>query len=944
MDAPTVVCQYCGHTVPDELRCRHCGLLWPTHAPNREQTRDRARARERWEQNRDQLRARTQQTRGAYDTERTGELFGGVFGANTETIADNARARFQARVDRRLRANAPQEVEEAVGTTQSITDLSLHGSPNVETAWRRGGRFASGDDRRKAVELYEARRRQLATQRVLRRDWEQALRMNAARAPDSEGEAEPEVKAEAGTESQGTPLRKNRPAGSKQCAACGHMNTREEASKGVCARCGAPLSEEGNRRSLRGFLGGFLRSRARGAAAGASIGGAAGIALGGLLGTATDAVGDLLETALHSLGQTGQAAQRVGRAVCDTIISGIRAVATVGGAAVGAALGLILGPAVMAALGAVMGMLGAAVGLVAGALGRLFGEALKATKQLLDDVTGAALEFSDAIMRIHWMSGQAVGSATQLVFALDAMGVKAGETAGIFGQWGMRAEFLDAKLGALGARLVQNRDGTTNWAQTLLLLRQRFLELPDLLRMPMLSAAVGSSAAQTLYGKFMLPDQQFGAALGRGEEGRRYSEMAERTKLVLEPILQRVRQIASLIKLDIVTAALPAMVALLGRVEQLWEANRERIRQFAQAIPQLILTGVDKMLQAFQKGLELLPTWVEYLKTIAEVLREAGNALIGVLNWADRALFSGKGGVPLIPELPWQKAEREQRQGKYPGRAAGGPVEAGQPYTVGERGPETFVPSQSGQIVPNGQDRLAAERAYRFPWLRAILELAGVGALLGAGVGTAITPGIGTAIGAGIGALTGGAGALVAGGASGYAHRARLRNLELETEGKQKPKTPWGLLLGSGAVGAGAGALLGLRFGPMGALVGGGLGLIAGLVAPVILKTLAVGAGSQLKEGLKRQFADANPQQAAAGGQGWPDTPIGNWAERQWSGIERLRQEIAQLQAGGGAQVAQGRPPVRIEVALKPTPYFYAEIASLEVGEQYRQIIAATVA
>ena len=35
------------------------------------------------------------------------------------------------------------------------------------------------------------------------------------------------------------------------------------------------------------------------------------------------------------------------------------------------------------------------------------------------------------------------------------------------------------------------------------------------------------------------------------------------------------------------------------------------------------------------------------------------------------------------------------------GRAAGGPVRAGTPYVVGERGPEMFVPSVSGTIVPN---------------------------------------------------------------------------------------------------------------------------------------------------------------------------------------------------------------------------------------------------
>lgn len=39
---------------------------------------------------------------------------------------------------------------------------------------------------------------------------------------------------------------------------------------------------------------------------------------------------------------------------------------------------------------------------------------------------------------------------------------------------------------------------------------------------------------------------------------------------------------------------------------------------------------------------------------------------------------------------------------KIPGLAAGGPVAAGRPFVVGERGPELFVPSQAGRIVPGG--------------------------------------------------------------------------------------------------------------------------------------------------------------------------------------------------------------------------------------------------
>ncbi len=39
-----------------------------------------------------------------------------------------------------------------------------------------------------------------------------------------------------------------------------------------------------------------------------------------------------------------------------------------------------------------------------------------------------------------------------------------------------------------------------------------------------------------------------------------------------------------------------------------------------------------------------------------------------------------------------------------PGRATGGPVSPGRAYTVGEQGPETFVPTSSGTIVPSGRN------------------------------------------------------------------------------------------------------------------------------------------------------------------------------------------------------------------------------------------------
>jgi hypothetical protein len=39
--------------------------------------------------------------------------------------------------------------------------------------------------------------------------------------------------------------------------------------------------------------------------------------------------------------------------------------------------------------------------------------------------------------------------------------------------------------------------------------------------------------------------------------------------------------------------------------------------------------------------------------------------------------------------------------GLIPGRASGGPVDAGSAYVVGERQPELFVPNVSGRIMPS---------------------------------------------------------------------------------------------------------------------------------------------------------------------------------------------------------------------------------------------------
>ena len=86
------------------------------------------------------------------------------------------------------------------------------------------------------------------------------------------------------------------------------------------------------------------------------------------------------------------------------------------------------------------------------------------------------------------------------------------------------------------------------------------------------------------------------------------------------------------------------------------------------------------------------------LSSLAEVARSALSAGIGSL--------SGSGGGAGAGLLGLASSLAASLFGA-PGRAIGGPVSAGRPYIVGERGPELFVPGAAGRIH-NGAGTAAA--------------------------------------------------------------------------------------------------------------------------------------------------------------------------------------------------------------------------------------------
>jgi hypothetical protein len=97
----------------------------------------------------------------------------------------------------------------------------------------------------------------------------------------------------------------------------------------------------------------------------------------------------------------------------------------------------------------------------------------------------------------------------------------------------------------------------------------------------------------------------------------------------------------------------------------------------------------DGLVNAAQRGKIAFEDMARFI--MAELMR------IFIRSAILQPLFAGIGGL-----FPTGSSLNVAFTGAYGGgRASGGPVHAGTAYTVGESGPEMFVPKQSGTIIPN---------------------------------------------------------------------------------------------------------------------------------------------------------------------------------------------------------------------------------------------------
>ena len=157
--------------------------------------------------------------------------------------------------------------------------------------------------------------------------------------------------------------------------------------------------------------------------------------------------------------------------------------------------------------------------------------------------------------------------------------------------------------------------------------------------------------------------------------------------------------------------------ALVAQMEEFFVASRKAAETVAElkdgiaTLPAETVTGFQKMGGALEDFVNKLPTLKDNLDTLTKsTFKGMSEGLMSIVKGTESV---GDAFKKMAAQLIMQAIQLfviDKITGGFlsfvkglTGKAIGGPVQAGQPYMVGERGPEMFVPNQSGSIVPSNK-------------------------------------------------------------------------------------------------------------------------------------------------------------------------------------------------------------------------------------------------
>jgi phage-related protein len=135
--------------------------------------------------------------------------------------------------------------------------------------------------------------------------------------------------------------------------------------------------------------------------------------------------------------------------------------------------------------------------------------------------------------------------------------------------------------------------------------------------------------------------------------------------------------------------------SLSAAVRAVAEKLNEIVRMFS-VLPAWIVTVVGAAAHQLVLLGQAIVAWI--VRGINSLAWKITEAILNAIPGADSVINRV---IDILPGGPSQTTEDQVFYVRPDGRAAGGPVAAGVPYFVGERGMELFVPRESGTIVPN---------------------------------------------------------------------------------------------------------------------------------------------------------------------------------------------------------------------------------------------------
>lgn len=640
-----------------------------------------------------------------------------------------------------------------------------------------------------------------------------------------------------------------------------------------------PESESGGR-TRRGWAWPSLRYKSAAQGAVASL---IGVGLAGLQSVTTPMMAGA-GVAMSPFGQAGQSTVGIGQAVLDLLLNGIKSMATIGSAALGAALAAALpGP-----LGIGLAM---AAGLIAGQVANAFGAVGKAITSVIGDITRAfqdlintGRQVAGSVMGLAYRTGQSPRAGAQAVGIEQSFGLPAGSMGQMFGQWQQRPEFLQARFAAMGIPVGMQRNGDLDYPQTMAGLRGWYQQQSPLMRVPMLQAALGAPPSTEMLRMMNMPQREFAAGLDRARDFEQNAGALRRLYEVLDPVTQRFSVLATAIKLDVLTAFMPIMEAVIKGLEGLWANARPHLQDWLQEkLPHYLSIAGNALIDFAQGVLRALPSVLDFLRELGQGLATAYNGLKAFTDGL-RQYFPG---IPALPALPGSAGAAGGGSGAVPGGS--GAERAG--ATVGRAGAWaaehpwlTAAAVLGGPTLVRGATGLAGRGL-----VAGARGLAG-GALLGSEAGMGIAGVVGPAlVGTGVGLYAGGL-AQRAGGWGGAGISAAG-------------------ILGGAAAGAGVGAGIGALGAGIGALPGAAIGAVVGAGSALVGEGLGALWGPQRQAA--RAAADARDQQRRATKAGYVSMETvareqGWWDEEEgMAGQSSARQRWASQEAYRRTQVSR---------------------------------------